>query len=84
MTVPDVRLTTTFPLPGERSAPISSASPPQKSVFSSVEMVFVLWLSEVAEELPEEVPEEVPLALPPPDVEVDAMRDPDPVRLVRR
>jgi hypothetical protein len=49
-----------------------------------VETVFVLWLSEVAEELPEEVPEEVPLAPPPPDVEVDAMRDPDPVRLVMR
>jgi len=49
-------------------------------------MVFVLWLSEVAEELPEELPEVlpevVPLELPP--VEVDAMRDPDPVRLVRR
>jgi hypothetical protein len=42
--------------------------------------VFVLWLSE----LPEELPEELPLELPPPDVEVDAMRDPDPVRPVRR
>jgi len=80
MTVPDVRLITTFPLPGERNAPISSASPPQKSVFSSVETVFVLWLSEA----PEELPEEVPLSLPPPEVDVDAMRDPDPVRLVRR
>jgi 8-oxo-dGTP pyrophosphatase MutT (NUDIX family) len=79
-------LITTFPPPEERNAPISSASPPQKSVFSSVETVFVLWLSEVAEELPEELPEVlpevVPLELPP--VEVDAMRDPDPVLLVRR
>jgi len=84
VTVPDVLLTTTFPLPEERNAPISSASPPQKSVFSSVETVFVLWLSEVAEELPEVLPEVLPLELPPPDVEVDAMRDPDPVRRVRR
>ena len=64
MTVPDVRLITTFPLPGERNAPISSASPPQKSVFSSVETVFVLWLSEVPEEPPEEVPEEALQATP--------------------
>ena len=84
MTVPDVRLTTTFPLPGERSAPISSASPPQKSPFSSVTTVFVLWLSELVVALPVEAPPALPLPLPPPEVEVDAMRDPDPVRPVRR
>ena len=67
-----MRLTTTFPAPEERSAPISSASPPQKSDFSSVETVFVLWLSEEAVEPPEEPPVVPPVPPPPPEVDVEA------------